>query len=382
MALRHLPCSAYDFPAMEAWLEDMAERKGLFFDDFFGEGLASFTKGDPQKVTYRLEPADRKGPPAPEQLELFGAAGWEFVAAGWSGHIWVFRSFVEEPVPIHTDPATQAVALQRLQRQLRRKNYPLLALWAALGGVYLWTLFFGISARRYAIYGWDAFNMLYWLCLVAFWLAALTADLLPLKRLIRSLSAGVPMEHRGRYGWRRWMYYGLLAVALAYIVSVLTIGRQERPTETWELADSPQPYVSLKELGAEELSADGQAAWVDGVLADQWTIAQGEAKRVKFRADGRTWLTSRSQSELRLYETGVPGLPALLARDILRGEPDLLTAENVEDTGLEGAWYARGEGQQSLVLRGGRKVLWVRVDDSVPGDLRDHLAEYAALLED
>ena len=380
MAFRQIPCSVYDFPAMETWLGDMA-KKGWFFDDFFAEGMATFIKGDPKNVTYRLEPADHKGEPTLEQRELFGAAGWEFVAKGWTDHIWVFRSFLEEPVPIHTDPATQAVALQRLQKQLRKKNYILIAVWLLLGGFYLWMILFGLSVRRWIIDGFQLFNALYWLVLVAYWLVLLTADLLPLRRLIRTLSAGVPMEHHGRYGWRKWSYRGLLVVAAVYLTFMVTVERQERPSERWELTDHPPFYVTLEQLGGEP-TTEGGVTWVDGILAEQWTVVQGKKEETGLHQSGYYWVMHRYESEMRLYRTAFPLLGWMVERDILRNEPDLLLADQLEGTGLDGAWYLDEGGlQQSLLLREGSDVLWARVDGRLPCDLRDFAVEYAAILE-
>lgn len=54
------PCPAYDIPAMESWLEDMAA-KGLHLskDGFFGPTV-SFEEGPPRRERFRLEPTDTK----------------------------------------------------------------------------------------------------------------------------------------------------------------------------------------------------------------------------------------------------------------------------------------------------------------------------------
>ena len=384
MAFRHLPCSIYDFPAMETWLADMAAR-GLQFDYFWGEQGAIFKKGEPKKETYRLEPADREGKPDEEQLALFSSAGWEFLGINSNKLIWVFRAFRPDPMPIHTDPETQAVALKRLQRRLRRKTLPTLALWAALAMLHVRTALYGTHVLQWAIDGFAISNSLYWIIYSTFWMVLMTLDLLPLRRLVRSLAAGVPMEHRGRYGWRQWAWWGMLAVLVCYILAAFS-GGKERPSETYGLADCPVAYVSLAEMGAEvpenpSLLRDEYATWVDGALMDQWTVREGAWAKTEVRRIGSEWVTRRWQSEIRLYQADIPGLAGPLTRDILRNEPELLGADKLPDSPFDQAWYIREGDTQSLLARQGRRVLWVLMDDGSAEDLRDHLAAYRQVLD-
>ena len=53
---RIIPFGSGDIPAVQHWLEDMAE-KGLFFKEC-GLLFAKFTRGEPKKMRYRLDFCD------------------------------------------------------------------------------------------------------------------------------------------------------------------------------------------------------------------------------------------------------------------------------------------------------------------------------------
>ena len=81
------PCPAYDIPAMESWLEDMAA-KGLHLtkDGFFGL-FTTFEEGPPKKERFRLEPTDRRNglfseeyDPEDEAVQMLHQMGWTYRA--------------------------------------------------------------------------------------------------------------------------------------------------------------------------------------------------------------------------------------------------------------------------------------------------------------
>lgn len=98
----------------ESWFSDMS-LQGLHIHKM-GTNLATFKKGDPKRIEYRIEVTDRKLINY-EQIDLYEASGWEYVTSYQWFH--VFSSPTEENVPeIHTDPAEQAFTLQRLSKKL------------------------------------------------------------------------------------------------------------------------------------------------------------------------------------------------------------------------------------------------------------------------
>ena len=81
-----VPCPDYDVAAMEAWLEQQAQ-KGLFLsaENGFFLGFACFEVGNPKRVRYRLDaiPKEKVFADFPENkaaaIQLAQEMGWEFV---------------------------------------------------------------------------------------------------------------------------------------------------------------------------------------------------------------------------------------------------------------------------------------------------------------
>lgn len=75
---RVIPFESCDIPAIQNWLEDMAE-KGLLFKEC-GVFFAKFEKGEPKKMRYRLDFCDVVACDIPdEKKELYEQSGWQVV---------------------------------------------------------------------------------------------------------------------------------------------------------------------------------------------------------------------------------------------------------------------------------------------------------------
>lgn len=103
---------SFQIEAAQAWLEDMAvggwhlRKLGLIF--------AYFQEGEPREVRYRCEIIDRRRGDLAERIEIYQAAGWEYV--GKVGILGVFRADCGQSPEIHTDPMEQAPTLSPLYR--------------------------------------------------------------------------------------------------------------------------------------------------------------------------------------------------------------------------------------------------------------------------
>ncbi len=116
------PFQDWELEQQQAWLADMA-KQGWHLRST-GPGLASFRKGEQANVRYRCEIAPDANQ---EQIELFQAAGWEYV--GRRNCVLVFRAPVDEQIPeIHTDSREQAPTLRLLVRNLLVSLLPFLVL--------------------------------------------------------------------------------------------------------------------------------------------------------------------------------------------------------------------------------------------------------------
>ena len=109
---RIVPFCSGDFPAIQSWLEDMAE-KGLFFKE---KGLlfAKFEKGEPKKMRYRLDFCDVAGCDIPdEKKELYEHSGWKFIGDYNSDLVVVCTDDPDAP-EIYTDRELLVKPLKKL----------------------------------------------------------------------------------------------------------------------------------------------------------------------------------------------------------------------------------------------------------------------------
>ena len=117
------PCPAYDIPAMESWLEDMAaEGLHLSKDGFFGL-FTTFEEGPPKKERFRLEPTDpRNGlfseeyDPEDEAVQMLPQMGWTYRAR--RGQLYIYSTDDPTAPELHTDPQVQALTMAALTKYL------------------------------------------------------------------------------------------------------------------------------------------------------------------------------------------------------------------------------------------------------------------------
>ena len=120
---RFIPCPQYDVSGMECWLSEMAEQGLLLQKDGLFCGIATFEKGMPQKIIYRLQAAskstsmwsDNNGDPDVEEIELSEQFGWEYVAKRGEFHI--YRTSNPKARELHTDKEVQALAMNAMKKR-------------------------------------------------------------------------------------------------------------------------------------------------------------------------------------------------------------------------------------------------------------------------
>lgn len=129
---RIIPCPDYDVTGVESWLSYMAEQGYILRDGGVFRGIAAFDRCDPEKVRYRLQPAqkgfviyDNDGP-SDDEVELNGAFGWKYVAKYGVFHI--YRADDIDAREMDTDPEVQAMAMNSLHRS-QRFNIIWMSIW-------------------------------------------------------------------------------------------------------------------------------------------------------------------------------------------------------------------------------------------------------------
>ena len=134
-----MPGFVEDVAAWQARLEDLAARGWFYVPSRTFFYLASFQRGEPRTVRYRLEPAAKKEKcPDQERRETYRFLGWEYVdTIGKTMHLW--RCDDPEAPELHTDPETEARAYDRLSRQERIGN------WGGIGTLLLCVVLVGVN---------------------------------------------------------------------------------------------------------------------------------------------------------------------------------------------------------------------------------------------
>lgn len=129
---RIIPCPDYDVTGVESWLSYMAEQGYILRDGGVFRGIAAFDRCEPEKVRYRLQPAqkgfviyDNDGP-SDDEVELNGAFGWKYVAK--YGVFNIYRADDIDAREMDTDPEVQAMAMNSLHRS-QRFNIIWMSIW-------------------------------------------------------------------------------------------------------------------------------------------------------------------------------------------------------------------------------------------------------------
>lgn len=383
--MKYLPVSIFDTPGIETWLEEQSAA-GRHLWSIVGDTCARFRRGEPMDCRYYLEPQLRR-PNAPDEetLEAYAEAGWEFVCGTKWRDFYIWRSTRPDPEDLHTDPTVEGWGYDFVAGAMGRRKL-LLGLFLAIPlGVAVIRL---LAAGTFLLplvrdKGTGLWYLLLALCLLpyAIWLEA--DDLLALRRIRRSLDAGVPLERRAtsRRQPRRWAEWGYRAVLMLFLlvnVGQLWALTQETEDPVWE---GELPCIDARDLGADYIGREvpkPALIYDTAPLApDVLTIVQG------------TWRTERAPWHLD-FDTKTYCLRLrfgwMAAPVLWEARHDLERTWGVTMTRLEGelpfdgAWYGAGDGVQCFAARLDGWVVYLRTD--APEDLRPHAAELAAVLRE
>lgn len=231
---RLVPYSAYDVPAIEYWLEEMAG-KGFHLDVLVGQ-YAWFFKGEPAAVRYRLEPWGESEPRLDEEMEaMYEASGWEYVQQMMVENFHLWRSTRTDAREIHDDPIVQSYGFSWAEKRIRR-------IFLICAAVFLAVLVFLVGAEWYNRmrpwpYPWPRTrnSWSFWLRVFPSLLLCITTvsglfmDWLAVRRVRKCLQEGIPMERRwGGFPYRKALFWGLLlglAIELVFAYCVMRFMR-------------------------------------------------------------------------------------------------------------------------------------------------------------
>lgn len=364
--LKLMPGYVEDVAAWQARLEDLAAKGWFYVPGWILFRFASFERGTPKAVRYRLEPAGKKEAcPDWERQETYRALGWEYVdTIGKTMHLW--RCDNPEAPELHTDPETEAQAYDRLSQQERIGRYLGGGILAVVVGLIAFTLY--VSGETYLADLVGTWLPLWYLAAVVGFFGTLIFmvqwQTRVLRRALRTMRAGVEVPRRRPYR----LTCGLtLVLNLLWVFSVVAQGYYgvhggRRTFRQLTYYDEPVPYVAVSQEG--EVLAAPQENWL--TKEQWWTI----------ESDQEMW--HYQHSEARYYRLRFPWLADNLADSILAEYGDQYALTETEYPGLDEVWTGEAvNGRQYLLLRLGDQV-W-SVEANAP--LEDLLPQYAAVLE-
>ena len=384
------PANVYDVAANETWLEDMA-RQGYRLVGMTGwSGV--FERAEPFVCRYRMQPLPKKEKRPPEDMaEAYRELGWEY-AGTIPGTFHVWRCEDPDAPELDTDPVGQGMGYRYLRGKMRRDLILSALLLAALAGEYL--LFSGLeSTPLLDVIERFAPGQLTAGALAAVLLVALmVCQVGSMRRLLRFLSAGVPLERPRSYRRQKWLARTLaVALGITFILHFLggfsTIDGGSLK-EGWDAGDSYHDpgsgvvYVDLSDLeGAEKTEFWGCRTKVQELCPRMYETRQrslGVGKGDSYPVE--SWV------ETTYYRLLTEGLSRQLAKELVQARSgymgtsahdDLAPVETAELDGLW--WLQKDDGTQYAVARLGRQVLLVEYEGQT--DLRTAGDYLAGLLE-
>lgn len=390
------PVNQYDIAGMESWLSDMAAR-GLHLIKF-RPLFCTFERGAPGEVRYRVEPHRRvMDDDLPRQmLELYEDFGWEY-ADEVNRSLLIFRTADPSAPEPHTDPELQARVWRKMYRS-GRNGFILNVLSLSLLAGFLLYLLLGEGTPVYALLTGPVLPLLLLFLFGVGSLAPSYRDLCLLSALVRSLDAGMPMEHRAAYPRRRpWAVPALLAAVaievlllVFWLVLPLTEGQMRRVADAEGFTPLSLEALEGTDYDPYTMAGDGYVDYANFarpehyLLSTQWEVVQTG----QWEADGQ-WV----RLEILWFDLPAPlsCLSRPLAQELLNQamalDDDIWWASETPaawdvtyatEAGFLAAARCETGGFQAAAAAAGDKAVLVRYTGH--GDLTEHRGEIAAMV--
>ena len=389
------PANIYDTAANESWLEDRAAR-GWYLTDMSG-WRASFRRGEPGAVRYRMQPVGKKAEqPTEEMRDLYGAMGWEYVCTLQDlFHIW--RCEDPKAPELDTDPVVQELGYGYLKRRMVWDCGISVLLLAAL--LTLWVWMPGITDTplldmvRECVPG----QILAGAGVCAFWLVQVACQIRSMIRLLGRLRAGIPQERPRPYRRQLWLARILLACAI-FVVSARLVGGFRNMSGSslsggWDAGDSchdPDSGVVYVDLAGLEGAARTEI-WSCRTKFSELCPRMYETRQLALGPEEEDLqpggsLPVTAAAETAYYRMLTESQAAAIAEELAQrqiasfrvdGHPTL-AAVSPAPAGLDGFWWGEDTYYQYAVARLGRQVLFLSYQGET--DLRERGAYFASLL--
>lgn len=384
------PANVYDVAANETWLEDMA-RQGYRLVGMTGwSGV--FEKAEPCACRYRMQPLFKKEKRPPEEMaEAYRELGWEYAGTiPETFHVWCCQ---DPAVPeLDTDPVVQGMGYRYLRRKMRKDLISSVLLLVVLAALCVFLPGMASTPLLDTVEQFAPGQLTVGTLAAILLVVLMTCQMRSMRRLLRFLDAGIPLERPRPYRHQKWLARALAAVLglslILHFLGAVTAIDGGSLKEGWDAGDSyhdPGPgavYVDLAALeGAAETEFWGCRTKVQELCPRMYRITQLSLE--KGEKTSRQVLSSVETSYYRLL---TEGLARQLAKELIQDRPGSMGTSAhealvpVEGAALDGFWWLqKDDGTQYAVARLGRQVLLVEYEGQT--DLRTAGDYLAGLLE-
>ena len=319
----------WELEEMQNWLSEMAQQ-GWHLES--GDGRASFRQGSRQRVRYRCEYGDVEGLPA-EQLEIYAAAGWEYVRQ--HGHVHIFRAPDDQSIPeIHTEVASRLRMLRPLARNLILSALLFVA-WVTLS---LWLRLPDSEPLELQMLLSTGPATLVALGVIIYVAAQMLLGIMRSLRLIHQLRGGARGQRQRSYQQARRS--GQVRLVTFALILALLVGQRiadSRASSFPPIPDGELPMIRLSEVlditGVPWQRSTAPEYLQEKAGGDVWNCYLTRssilvpfqamlAERVELIGEDNAdlWLTSYA------YQARTPRLARYLAEQLLRRQPSLIRA--------------------------------------------------------
>lgn len=373
-----LPCSRFDAPTVEAWLNEKSGDGWRFYAWEENDITLGFTRNEQSAERYWVEPTWEDAAPTTEEQRRYEMLGWEYVCRSHDGIYRVWRATVPGARKGRLKQMEDSYAYRKVRKSLRHNYLWLLAVIALL----LAAAWFIRIRSPYLIWrhvadtkiGLDILTFA--LSLVGgFWVDR--QERRAMRRLKQSLVEGEEMRPVGRTGAVGKIVQRLpLAVAIVLLLCIVGKGADRYFSDWSDYADNPVPFISAETLG-------GRAS-NECYVECRHTLLGGEITLVsegKYVGAVENYLWVQYATQLEVYEPQLSFLAKPLADDVYAQYFKYCEAETLDGVDAETAYYSRDiHDVQRLLLHDGGVVLYYRTD--APEDLRAHIDDFTALLRE
>lgn len=348
---------------VESWLMDMAA-KGWHLSHT-GTLFAVFTKGEPEHVRYRCDCFKHRNPELYERVNIYKAAGWDYVCS--RGDVHIFRAPAVSSVPeIHSDP--QESQSNDALRKLLTGSIALLAAWKVVIIMYLLR-----SGSSHLLSLLLADSILSWV-MIPFSIYGLFFSLWHIGRSLLVLARarkGQLYSHKP-YRAAQWVNQAGGVLLVAFFISLFAEFAFVTPVFKHSLPEGGIPSVRIAQLLPE---ADVVTLWTSYstdsslLVPEQWGF--NESARVK----GVHWPGgSKYEPTLQVdgYKARTDWLARQLAKTLAREAADLLPSKlstgmllnraQVKDSPFAALWYFYVPMNQEIIALQGEYVIHVKYD--------------------